>query len=424
MKKITMLAVIMWAATAFAQDIAPTLQIDFLLAFGCNDLAESNGTDAVGTTSCDYPAATTFSAGDFNWNGDIDSYYLSFCGIRNGDGSYYPFGDPIKPLAGSSDCSWIVGGTNYIYHNGTFFDGSAGVQTYWYKVITNAKGDAFVLGSTAAGPILAKFRGSDNTRLFVRNGIGGGAMTRDKGGNIYVASASQVTKYAPDATKVVYNATIPNAYISSIYVDAYRQLYITGQTGGGLPVLYAPQPLFGGESDAFLTVLSPTGKRIVYSSYAGGKGSDNAAGVSADALGNAHIAGTDLSYEWDGRPDPCNSGYANCSEMFYVAEFGPFRNSSVPEKLKFGVRQVGTTTAKKVLFKNLGNVSLNVTDIQVSGSEYGQTNVCNAAIKPDKTCAITVYFTPLSSGEHDGTLVVSSDSLTSPQQVKLTGQGR
>ena len=424
MKKITMMAVVMWAATAFSQDIAPTLQTNFQLAFGCNYIAESNGIYAVGTTSCDYPAAATFSAGDFTWNGDVDSYYLSFCGIRNGDGSYYPFGDPIKPLAGSSDCSWIVGGANYIYHNGTFFDGSGGVETRWYKVMTNAKGDAFVLGSTAAGPILAKFRGSDNTRLFVRNGIGGGAMTRDKGGNIYVANGNQVTKYAPDATKVVYSATIPNAYISSIYVDAYGEVYITGQTGGGLPVLYAPQPLFGGESDAFLTVLSPTGKRTVYSSYAGGKGTDYAAGVQADAFGNAQIMGIDLSYEWDGRPDPCDSGYTNCSEMFFTATFGPFRNSSVPEKLKFGVRQVGTTTAKKILFKNLGNVPLNVTDIQVSGSEYGQTNVCNAAIKPDKTCAITVYFTPLSSGEHDGTLVVSSDSLTSPQQVKLTGQGR
>ena len=110
--------------------------------------------------------------------------------------------------------------------------------------------------------------------------------------------------------------------------------------------------------------------------------------------------------------------------MFYVASFGSFRNSSIPAKLMFGVRQVGTTTAKKLLFKNLGNVPLTVSNVQVSGPEYAQINTCKVPIKPDKTCAITVSFTPFSSGEHDGSVVVVSDSLTSPQQAKLTGQGR
>jgi hypothetical protein len=408
---------------ALSQDIAPNLSLDFTLGWGCSEFAEFSGAYAVGTTSCDYPAATSFWAGEFDWSGDVDSYYLGFCGIRHGDGTYEPFGTPIRPYRGSSDCSWIVGGADYIYHNGTFFDGSGGVPTNWYLVMTNAKGDAFVLGRTAAGPILAKFRGSDNTRLFVRNGIGGSAMTRDKGGNIYIANGT-VTKYAPDATKVVFTVTLPGVGGSSIYVDAYDQIYLTGATSGGLPVLYAPQPVFGGEFDAFLTVLNPTGKRIVYSTYVGGKGNDYGGGVYADELGNAYISGADLSYAWDGRHDPCDGGDANCREMYYVATFGPFRNSSVPDKLKFGARQLGTTTAKKLLFKNLGNVPLNVSSVQVSGPEYAQINTCNVLIKPDKTCAITVSFTPLSSGEHDGSLVVVSDSLISPQQVALTGKGQ
>ena len=229
-------------------------------------------------------------------------------------------------------------------------------------------------------------------------------MARDKGGNIYIANGN-LTKYAPDATKVVYTVTVPGGAIRSIYIDLYNQVYLTGSTTGGLPVLYAPQPVFGGESDAFLTILSPTGKRIVYSTYVGGKGKDYAGGVYADGLGNAYISGADLSYAWDGRHDPCDSGDANCREMYYVATFGPFRNSRVPGKLKFGARQVGTTTAKKLLFKNLGNVPLNVSGVQASGSEYAQINTCNVPLKPDKTCAITVSFTPFSSGEHDGYVV-------------------
>jgi hypothetical protein len=141
---------------ALSQDIAPTLSVDFTLGWGCSEFAEFSGTSAVGTTSCDNPAATDFWAGGFDWSGDVGSRFLGFCGIRHGDGTYEPFGTPIRPYRGSSDCSWIVGGANYIYHNGTFFDGSGGVPTSWYLVMTNAKGDAFVLGQTAAGPILAK----------------------------------------------------------------------------------------------------------------------------------------------------------------------------------------------------------------------------------------------------------------------------
>jgi hypothetical protein len=427
MKQVTVILMLcyFWGLTpAIAQSVAPTLDVGFALAFGCNELAESDGVHSVGVTSCDNPAATNFDGLDFDWSGDVGSYYLSFCGLRNGDGTYFPFGEPILPYSGSSDCSWIVGGDNYIYHNGTFFDGSEGLPTLWYKVITNAKGDAFVLGNTSGGLILAKFRGFDNTRILTRAGIGGSAMTRDKGGNLYVASGNHVTKYAPDASKVVYSTSIANTNINSIAVDAFGQLYITGTTEGGLSVVNAPQPQLGGATDGFIAVLSPKGNRIEYSSYLGGKGNETATGISVDKDGNAYIAGTDLSYAWDGRPDPCDSGDANCSEMYYVAAFGPFHNSSLPTKVAFGRRQVGTTIAKKVLFKNTGNVPVSVSEIQISGGEYAQTNTCTVSVKPDKTCAITLFFTPLSQGEHDGTMVVTSSSLSSPQQTVLTGAGK
>lgn len=146
---------------ALAQNIAPTLDSSFMGAFGCNELVQSDGYNAVGITSCDNPAATTFSGTDsWNWSGDVGSYYLSFCGYRNSDGTYYPFGTPILPLSGSSDCSWIVGGDNYVYHNGKFIDGSGGVETSWTLIMMTGKEDAFALGYTAAGPILTKFSGN------------------------------------------------------------------------------------------------------------------------------------------------------------------------------------------------------------------------------------------------------------------------
>jgi hypothetical protein len=432
MKKVALLLTlccVLGLVPALAQNIAPTLTPSFALVYGCNWLSESNGVHSVGSTSCDYPASADFYFyGDDNigtdWSGDVGSYDVSFCGTYNSDGTYSPFGEPILPSSGSSDCSWIVGGYNYIYHNGVFFDGSGGVQTWWYKVIANARGDGFALGNTSSGPILAMFRGTDNSRVFAKSVLNGGTMTRDKGGNIYIAGGSQVTKYSPLAAKVVYSASVANTNIDSIWVDTFGQVYLAGTTYGGIPIVNAPQPQLGGGADGFIAVLSAKGDRIVYSSYVGGTGTETAAGISVDSIGNAYMAGTDLSYAWDGRPDPCDSGYANCSEMYYVARFGPFRNSSLPTKATFGSRNVGTTTTKNILFKNAGNVPLHISGIHVSGAQYAEANKCSVPVNPDKTCTIAISFTPLSTGEHDGMLVVTSDSLTSPQKLVLTGAGK
>ena len=409
---------------AQAQNIAPTLDSSFMLAFGCNELAQSDGVNGVGVTSCDYPAATTFDgASDFNWSGDVDSYYLGFCGSRDSNGDYFPFGTPILPIAGSSDCSWIVGGYNFIYHNGTFFDGSGGVQTYWYQILTNSLGDAFVLGQTASGTILAKFSGVNNSRTFATSiSVPASVMARDKGGNIYLAGSGQITKYSPNAGQMLYTKTIPGAFIGSISVDKYGDVYLAGTTNGGIPISFAPQPQPGGETDSFLTVLSPKGDRIVYSTYIGGSGGDYAAGVKGGS--GASVMGTEQSYDWDGRQGECPGEYTNCSEAIFVSTFGPFRNSTLPTKLAFGKRVVGTTTIKKVTFKNTGDMPLHITAVQTTGTEYAQSNTCSAPVNPDKTCSITVAFTPFSVGEHDETLTVTSDSLVSPQQIILTGAGK
>ena len=409
---------------AVAQQIAPTLTPVFGLGFGCNEIVASDGIHSFGSTSCDNPAATTFSyTGDgieADWSGDVGSTYISSCGVRNSDGSYSPFGEPILPF--SCDGSWIVGGLNYIYHNGTFFNGSVGVDTRWYNVMSNPRGDAFVLGTTASGTVIAKFRGSDNHRVLIKSGVPGGSMARDKGGNIYLAEGNLLKKYAPNLSKLLYSRRFTSVSIKSMFTDAFNQLYLVGTTSSPLfRALYAPQPAFGGETDGFLIALTADGQRIIYSSFIGGTGGETAAGMSVDVDGNVFVAGTDLSFAWDGRPDPCDIGDANCSEGLYVARFSAFRNSRMPSKIDFGSRKIGTTTLKKILLTNLGNAPLAVSKVQLSNAEYTQTNTCSAPVAPDKTCTISVLFKPVSGGEHRGTIVVVSDSIRSPQKVRLMG---
>lgn len=412
--------------SAVAQETAPTLTTVFGLGFGCNEIVASNGLQSFGTTSCDNPAATTFSyAGDTveaDWSGDVGSRYISSCGAQNSDGTYFPFGEPIRPI--SCDGLWIVGGLNYLYHNGIFFDGSEGVDTMWRLVLSTPRGDAFVLGQRADGPVIAKF-GNDNHRVFLKKGVHGVAMARDTGGNFYIAEGNLLKKYAPNLSKLIYSRRFKGASISAIFVDSFNQLYLTGTTfDPTLRAVHAAQPELGGEVDAFVIALTAAGNRITYSSFIGGKGNERAAGLSVDEEGNVFVAGTDLSFAWDGRPDPCDTGDANCSEGLYVAKFGPLRISQLPGKIEFGPRHVGSTTTKKILLTNLGNVPLRVSNVQLSSSDFVETNTCVAPILPDKACTISVSFKPSSQGTQVTTMVVVSDSLKSPQRVRLTGQGR
>ena len=54
----------------------------------------------------------------------------------------------------------------------------------------------------------------------------------------------------------------------------------------------ASQPNFGGgQQDAFVAKLDPSGTRLIYSTYVGGNGQDNATAIAVDAAGNAYITG-------------------------------------------------------------------------------------------------------------------------------------
>jgi len=77
---------------------------------------------------------------------------------------------------------------------------------------------------------------------------------------------------------------------NGIAVDSTGAAYITGSTEGGFPTLDAEQPTLGGETDAFVTKLSPTGA-LVYSTYLGGPNGDSGSGIAVDSTGAVYIAG-------------------------------------------------------------------------------------------------------------------------------------
>ena len=111
-------------------------------------------------------------------------------------------------------------------------------------------------------------------------------VTVSGGGEINTANNT-----ASDPTTVDNRVT---AFIEpfAIAVDSAGNAYITGTTGGGLPIVGGFQPSqVGGANNAFVLKLNAAGTALVYSSYLGGNGGNFGNGIAVDGSGNAYVTG-------------------------------------------------------------------------------------------------------------------------------------
>ncbi len=91
--------------------------------------------------------------------------------------------------------------------------------------------------------------------------------------------------------------------------------------------------------------------------------------------------------------------------------------------LAFGGQVVGTNSAAQTLtLKNTGNDTLKITGIAVSG-DFAETNTCGASVAAAAQCAISITFTPTTSGNRAGTLTLTDNAAGSPQTISLSGAG-
>ncbi|MBN8201461.1 SBBP repeat-containing protein [Bacillus sp. NTK034] len=80
---------------------------------------------------------------------------------------------------------------------------------------------------------------------------------------------------------------------NKIAVDSTGNAYVTGltQSSTGFPTMNAFQPQYGGGfADAFISKVNPAGM-LIYSSYLGGTGNDQASSVAVDSYGYAYVTG-------------------------------------------------------------------------------------------------------------------------------------
>ena len=110
-----------------------------------------------------------------------------------------------------------------------------------------------------------------------------------------------VTRFAPNGS-IVYSTFLGGTefdWVLGLKADTAGRLHIAGYTNSpDFPTTPgAVSATHQGWDDAFYTRLEPSGAAVSYSTFIGGRGSENAIAVALDSAGAAYITGTTNSYD-------------------------------------------------------------------------------------------------------------------------------
>jgi hypothetical protein len=140
-----------------------------------------------------------------------------------------------------------------------------------------------------------------------------------------------VTKLNASGSALVYSTYLGGSSTDSgsgIAVDSAGNAYATGTTSStNFPTVNPFQANYGGDRDAFVTKLNPSGNALVYSTYLGSGGADHGVGIAIDSIGNAYVMGRTTSTNFP-TVNPFQAKYGGGSYDGFIANFGEGPNPS------------------------------------------------------------------------------------------------
>jgi hypothetical protein len=187
----------------------------------------------------------------------------------------------------------------------TYLGGSGGDQAY--AIAVDSSLNAYVTGITAS----VNF---PTTPGVVQTTNAGG------GGDVFL------TKFNPAGTGVEFSVFLGGSGVdapSAMLLDSSGNIYITGSTlSPNFPTTSGVlQPTYGGNGDAFLAELDPSGSSLVFSTYLGGTGTDYATAMAFDSKGDVFLTGSTTSKDFP-TLNPLQLGNDGASDVF-VTEVNP-----------------------------------------------------------------------------------------------------
>jgi len=149
------------------------------------------------------------------------------------------------------------------------------------------------------------------------------ALQPSKGERFSTLSDAFITKLNPEGSALIYSTYLggrQNDVGSSIAVDTENNVYITGDTDStNFPVVDPPQPFLSGGKDVFVAKINETASALIYSTYLGGTGGEQAKGIAVDGSGNAYVTGLTSSTDFPTETLQASGGGTDA----FVAKIGP-----------------------------------------------------------------------------------------------------
>ncbi|MFN0110614.1 MAG: SBBP repeat-containing protein [Blastocatellia bacterium] len=214
---------------------------------------------AVDATGAAYVTGTTYS-NNFNTFAPLQTI--------NRGGKFDAFITKINPTGSAIVYSTYLGGSGEDQGRG---------------IAVNANGEAFIAGITNSLDF--------NTRNALQGTISG------------LAEDAFVTKVNAEGTDLLFSTYLGGSNIDqafAIVLGSGGDAYVAGSTvSTNFPTRTPLQATNRGNADVFVTRIKGDGTQLVYSTYLGGSGFDEAYGIALDAGGNAYVTGSTASVDFN-----------------------------------------------------------------------------------------------------------------------------
>ena len=163
----------------------------------------------------------------------------------------------------------------------TYLGGSGNDVVNGIAVDTASPPNAYVTGETAS----TNFPGTSSSTIQSTNAGGDDAF---------------ITELNPTGSALVYSTYLGGSSEdlgTGIALDSSANAYVTGITiSTNFPATSGVvQKTAGGSDDSFVAEIKSGGSTLVYSTYLGGSGSDDSAGIAVDSAGDAYVTGATSS---------------------------------------------------------------------------------------------------------------------------------
>jgi hypothetical protein len=320
----------------------------------------------------------------------------------NGDA----FFSEIDTLGGGLSYSTFIGGAQLDQGNAITIDGF---------------GDAFIAGGSTSTGLATAGAAQPNCTLDAQGNCEGDAFVAEINPNVSGAGSELLFTYLGGSLADT---------ASGIALDTGGNIYVTGSTvSQDFPIAAAAfQGTYGGgNDDAFVTKMNPTGSALIYSSYLGGTQTDNGNGIAVDTSGSAYVAGQTCSTNFPvSNPVQAAPG-GNCDA--FVSKVSILNGIQLnPSALTFTAQSLNTTSAPLTVTLTNGDNPLTISSITLGGADAGafaisssSTCVAPSSLNPGAKCTIIATFTPTMPGVSNATITITDSAPGSPQVINLTG---